>query len=291
MGRLNETVRTVNSAVRTVIFAALVGGAALGGWKAYSLYNAPQEKLAAKQRDLDALAVKYQQASGELAASKQRVEALAADIELKNAAIAKLETANGLLKLRHRIARLRVIEQQDNPETGRPRTEVEFFEVNEEGAPIDERRQKFIIDGDRIYVECLLAKFDDKYIEANDLDRRTAICLFQRIFGEFQEPQDGFEIDQVGSAPTSYARGGEMSEFEKRIWKDFWTFANDPEEAAKLGIRAVHADAPSLRVKKGGLYELELRTTGDFTFRRLSEPEDGETADGGESSEPAVSPS
>jgi hypothetical protein len=233
MGRINETVRTVNSAVRTVIFGALVGAAALGGWKAYSIYYAPQEKLAAKQRDLDALNVKYEQASSDLAASTKQIESLAAEIELKNEAIARLETANDLLKLRHRIARLRVIDQTDNPETGRPRTEVEFFEVNEEGAPIDARRQKFVIDGDRVYVECLLAKFDDKYIEANDLDRRTAICLFQRIFGEFQEPQDGFEIDQVGSAPTSYARGGEMSEFEKRIWKDFWTLANNPAQAAE----------------------------------------------------------
>jgi hypothetical protein len=277
MGRFNETVRTVNSAARTVIFGALVGAAALGGWKAYSIYYEPQEKLAAKQRDLDAIAVKLKQASSELDASKKQIDALVADIELKNEAIAKLETANDLLKLRHRIARVRVIDQQDNPDTGRPRTEVEFFEVNEEGAPINDRRQKFVIDGDRVYVECLLAKFDDKYIEANDLDRRTAICLFQRIFGEHQEPQDGYEIDQVGSAPTSYARGGEMSEFEKRIWKDFWTLANDPQEAAKLGIRAVHADAPSLRVKKGGLYELELRTTGDFTFRRLSEPDEPKT--------------
>jgi len=274
MGKINETVRTVNSAFRTFIFAVLVGGAALGGWKAYSIYNEPQEKLAAKQQELELIAGKLEHASKELQARNKQIAALNADIERKTQEIAKLETANRLLKLRHRIARLRVIDQQDDPQTNRPRTEIEFFEVNEEGAPIDDRRQKFVIDGDRVYVECLLAKFDDKYIEANDLDRRTAICLFQRIFGEHQEPQDGFEIDAVGSAPTSYARGGEMSEFEKRIWRDFWTLANDPEEAAKLGVRAAHADAPSIRVKKGGLYELELRTTGDFTFKRLAEPAD-----------------
>jgi hypothetical protein len=273
MGRIHETVRTVNSAVRTLLFGLLLAGVGFGGWKAYSLYHQPQKELAAKQRDLDAVSSKLKQASLDLTASKKQVDALVADIELKNEAIARLETANGLLKLRHRIAQLRVIDQQEDAETGRPRTEIEFFEVNEEGAPINDRRQKFVIDGDRVYVECLLAKFDDKYIEANDLDRRTAICLFQRIFGEHQEPKDGFEIDQVGSAPTSYARGGEMSEFEKRIWRDFWTLANDPEKAAELGVRAAHADAPSIRVTKGGLYELELRTTGDFTFRRLSEPD------------------
>jgi hypothetical protein len=265
MGRINETVRTVNSAVRTFLFAVLVGAAALGGWKAYSFYNEPNEKLAAKQRDLDAMAVKFKDATA-------RATALADEVERQKVEIAKLETSNRLLKLRHRIAQIRVIDQQENPDTGRPQTEIEFFEVNEEGAPLNDQRQKFTIDGDRVFVDCLLAKFDDEYIEANDLDRRTAICLFQRIFGEYQEPHEGFEIDQVGTAPTSYERGGEMSEFEKRIWRDFWTLANDPEKAKELGIRAVHADAPSLRVEKGGLYELELRTTGDFTFRRVSEP-------------------
>jgi hypothetical protein len=278
MGRFNETVRTVNSAVRTVLFGLLLAGAGYGGWKAYSIYNEPQKKLDAKQRELDSIAAKLTQASNDLDARNKEVASLKADIEEKNAAIAKLETANALLKLRHRIAQLRVIDQQEDPQTKRPKTEIEFFEVNEDGAPIDDRRQKFTIDGDRVYVECLLAKFDDKYIEANDLDRRTAICLFQRIFGEHQEPQDGFQIDQVGSAPTSYARGGEMSDFEKRIWEDFWTLADDPAKAAELGIRAAHADAPSLRVKKGGLYELELRSTGEFTFRRLSEPDDAEAS-------------
>ena len=265
MGKINETVRTVNSAVRTFLFAVLVGAAALGGWKAYSFYNEPNEKLAAKQRDLDAMAVRLKDATA-------RATELTAEVARQQAEIAKLETSNRLLKLRHRIAQIRVIDQKENPDTGRPQTEIEFFEVNEEGAPLNDQRQKFTIDGDRVFVDCLLAKFDDKYIEANDLDRRTAICLFQRIFGEHQEPHEGFEIDQVGTAPTSYERGGEMSEFEKRIWRDFWTLANDPEKAEELGIRAVHADAPSLRVEKGGLYELELRTTGDFTFRRVSEP-------------------
>jgi hypothetical protein len=273
MGRINETVRTVNSAARTLLFGALVVGAGVGGWKAYSLYNEPQKKLDEKQRELESVASQLHEASRDLAATREQAAALAAEVKQKDERISKLETSNDLLKLRHRIARIRVIDQQDDPQTGRPETEIEFFEVNESGAPMDDRRQKFTIDGDRVYVECLLAKFDDKYIEANDLDRGTAICLFQRVFGEHQKPQEGFEIDRVGSSPTSYARGGAISDFEKKIWQDFWTLSNDPSKAAELGIRAAHADAPSIRVTKGGVYELELRTTGDFTFRRLPESE------------------
>jgi hypothetical protein len=64
---------------------------------------------------------------------------------------------------------------------------------------------------------------------------------------------------------------------EKQIWKDFWTIAANPSRAAELGIRAAHADAPSIRVNEGVTYELELRTTGEFTLRPLNDVRDAAT--------------
>jgi hypothetical protein len=268
MGKINETVRTVNSAFRTMLFAALLGGAAFGGWKAYSIYSEPQKQLNAKQKELESVLAKLATADQELAVRTEEVATLTADVQTKAAAIAKLETSNGLLKLQHRIARINVLDQTEDAETGEVTTAIEFYEVDEQGVPLTDERQQFDLEGDRIYVECLVAKFDDKFVEENDLDRRTAVCLFQRIFGEFQEPKDGFPIDAVGSSPTAYA-GEEISEFEKGIWRDFWTIANDPARAAEMGIRAAHADAPSIKLRKGGVYELDLRTTGEMTLRPL----------------------
>ncbi len=264
MGKINETVRTVNSAMRTLLFAVLVAGAGVAGWQGYSLYNEPQKKLAEKEQELETV-------RQDLARQQQQVETLTSDLLAKTEQLERTETSLRLLKLKHRIARIHVIDQQPIPDTNRVMTTVEFFEVNNEGVPIDERRKKFEIEGDRVYVECLVAKFEDKYIEAADLDRATAICLFQRIFGEYQQPQDGFPLDQVGSSPTSYERGGKTSEFEQRIWDDFWEFAGNREKAAEIGIRAAHADAPSTRVKKGVTYQLELRATGEFTLVPLAE--------------------
>jgi len=264
MGRINETVKTANSALRTLLLTVLVIGAGFAGWQGYSLYNEPQKKLAEKEAELETV-------RQDLHDRKQQVETLTTDLQAKIKQLEKIETSLRLLKLRHRIARLRVLDQQPIADTNRVMTTIEFFEVNSEGVPIDEQRKKFEIEGDRIYVECLVAKFEDKYIETADLDRATAICLFQRIFGEYQQPQDGFPLDQAGSSPTSYERGGKMSEFEKRIWKDFWEFAGDREKAAEIGIRAAHADAPSTRVKKGVTYQLELRSTGEFTLLPLTE--------------------
>jgi hypothetical protein len=271
MGSFNESVRTANSAARTGLMAILMAFASFGGWKAYSVYNEPNQRLVEKQQELDVLTGQLTAAKADLLASTERAERLATEVELKKAAIAKLELSMGLLKLRHRVARLHVASQKTDESTGRVRTTVEFSEVDEEGKPISEKPQTFEIDGDQVYVECLVVKFDDKYIEQNALDRNTAICLFQRIFGEHQEPIDGFAIDQAGGAPASYRRYGETSEFEKRIWADFWTIASDPAKAKELGIRAAHADAPSTRVREGVTYELDLRTTGEFTLWPLRE--------------------
>lgn len=271
MGQVHHTIQTVNSTLRTLLFGVLLVGAGFVGWKGYSFYNEPQRKLAEKQQELNSTRTQLLQREQELENRTAELARQSAELQAKVKQVERLETTMRLLKLSHRIARLHVVDQQENTESGRLETTVEFFEVNDEGAPIDDRRRQFKMEGDRIYVECLVAKFEDKYVENSDLDRSTAICLFQRIFGEYQQPQEGFELDKIGSRPTSYARGGQMSDFEQKIWSDFWNIANNRQQAAKLGIRAAHADAPSIRVRKGKTYELELRSTGEFTLKPVGE--------------------
>jgi hypothetical protein len=113
----------------------------------------------------------------------------------------------------------------------------------------------------------LRVTFEDKFIEQSDLERGTSLALFQRIFGEHQEPAQGFQLDTVGTRPTAYGRGTQMSDFEKKIWDDFWLIANDPKRAAEMGIRAAHGDAISIRVRPGKTYEIDLRSTGEISAR------------------------
>jgi len=268
MGRVTETVQTANSLLRTMLFSILVLGAGLAGWKGYSFYNEPQKKLAEQQIELQGL-------QESLSAREKKITQLSFDLNEKTERIDRLETSMRLLKLKHRIARLDVIDQKTvEPKEGADSdqiiTTIEFYEVNEEGVPVDDRRRQFEIEGNRIYIECLVAKFEDRYVEQADLERSTAICLFQRIFGENQKPQEGYQLDEVGSSPTSYARGGKVSEFEQKIWDDFWNIASDRKKAAAIGIRAAHAIAPSTQVRKGVTYELELRSTGEFTLLPLA---------------------
>ena len=258
MGRVNETVKTVNTTLRTLLMTALVGGAGYGGYLAYDLYHEPHKQLADKQAELDKAAVRLASSEKELAET--------------NAQLERTKVAMQLLKVRRRMARLKCLDQKSNPETGKLESTVEFVEVNDEGLPIGQPKQ-FTIAGDLVYVDYLTVKFDDKYIEQSDLDRSTAIALFQRIFGEHEEPIKGQRLDDVGTRPTAYARGTPMSDFEKKIWDDFWLIANDPARARDLGIIALNGEAPSMRVVPGKTYEIEIRSTGDISFRTL-EPQE-----------------
>jgi hypothetical protein len=275
MGRVNDTISNVNSMLRTVLMFVLVAAAGFGGYTAYDLYNEPKKRLADKQAELDKIVA-------DLDARKQENAALATQLDEKSKHVERLEVAMQFLKVRHRLARLTVLDQRELPPadpaaasgdaaTKKLVTKVEFVEINEEGQPIGKPKQ-FNIEGDLVYIDYLRVTFDDKYVEESDLDRSTAICLFQRIFGEHQEPIDGYQLDDVGTRPTAYARGTEMSDFERKIWGDFWSIANDPKRASELGIKAAHEVASAMRVRPGKVYELDLRATGDMSITPVEKP-------------------
>jgi hypothetical protein len=270
MGSVNETVKTINSSLRTLLMIVLVAGAAYGGYVAYDLYHRPQEELAEKQAELDKFRA---QTEKELAARQQEITDLNVRLDETTAQVERLEVALRLLKVRRRLARIKVLDQRTDAESGRLTTRIEFSEINDEGQPIGEAKQ-FDIVGNLVYVDYLRVTFDDKYIEASDLDRSTAICLFQRIFGEHQQAADGFQIDRVGTRPTAYARGTDMSDFERKIWSDFWTIANNPQRAESLGIHAAHEVALGVRAEPNKTYEIELRATGDMTVRPIEATRD-----------------
>jgi hypothetical protein len=286
MGRVNDTVGTINTTLRTLLMLVLVGIAGAVGYKGYEVYNKPVQELADKQAELDTTLANLNKANTDLETSKKEISDLSVELATTKTQLEKAEVAMRLLKVTSRLARLTVLDQQPAPgaeatppaeaaadttaeqPTSNVITKFEFVEVNDDGDPIGESRQ-FDIKGDMVYIDYLRVTFDDKYIEESDLDRSTAIALFQRIFGEHQEAAEGFTLDEVGSRPTAYGRGTEMSEFEKKIWGDFWLIANDQERAAQLGINAAHTNAVGMRVRPGMTYEVELRSTGDMTIRPI----------------------
>ncbi len=278
MPRIIESLATINSLIRTGLGVLLVGLVGAGGYFGYQTYNA--RDLAIKAAEEELTAVRGQLAEQENKLEKQRLELTAkdeqiaglnADIKIKNEKIEKLDTSLRLLKVNHRVAWLTVLEQDTDPATNQLYTIGQFVEVNDKGERLGEPRQ-FRINGDVVYVDNWVVKFDDKYVEQAEIDRATSLVLFRRIFGESQTPNDGIPLDAVGSRPQAYGNGNQMSEFEQRIWDDFWTIANDEAKAKELGIRAAHGEAPSMKLQKGKSYKIQLRASDGLSITPDSGP-------------------
>jgi len=241
-----------------VLGTALLGLVAVAGWWTLFLRGRfAQHEQALAQRD-------------------ERIAVLEVEVQQRDERIRALEHALHLLKVDHRVARLEVIEQTSWAHSGgapasaptKPsvRTRVRFTELGDDGERIGEPRE-LVVEGRFAYVEALVVKFEDDYVERGDALRGTSVCLFQRIFGEGQKPADGARLDPVGLRPRAY--GGDQlvdPEFED-LWRRFWDYANDPALARSKGVRAVHGEAPFIELRPGKSYRLELRASGGLTLR------------------------
>jgi hypothetical protein len=205
----------------------------------------------------------------ELRARDQRIAELGREVELRDRRILELEFRLALLKIDHRVARIEVLAQEpvaDAP--GVVETTVRFVELGPDGAPVGEG-QIATVRGTTIYLESLVIKFDDAYVEAGDFLRGTSVCLFTRLFTESTAPDQGVELDSAGTRPQPYGAAGDSDQdlFQAELWERFWDYAHDPDAAAAKGVRAIHGESPFIRTRPGRSYRVELRASGGLSIR------------------------
>jgi hypothetical protein len=266
MGAVTETVNTVNSTVRTLAFAGLVGIIGTTGYMGYTTYTANERALKDSAEALEEAKGKLVTLEKDLEVKNVEIDALKIDVAEKAKRIEKLEMAMHLLKTDQRLARIKVL-SIDKDDAGQVKgSKLEFVELSPSGEPLSEPKE-ISLPGDVVYIDNWVVKFEDKYVEQADIERGTSLILFRRIFTENQQPNEGVSLDEVGMRPQAYARGGTVSEFEKKLWSEFWEFANNPQKAAELGIRAANGEAISIQVREGMTYDLQLRSSGGLSFK------------------------
>jgi hypothetical protein len=224
--------------VRTVIGSVvLVAVAAASVYLSYELVVRPRRELQDQIRQQKDTILRIEQ-------EKQRLEAY-----LK------------ILKRIDRRARVEVLRQAKDQQ-GNLQTTIRFTEVDDTGKPINASRE-LTLPGQEVYFDTLVIKFDDHFIEQGDPIKGAALMVFRRVFSSTMRAEDGFVIDKEGQVPEVYAERHAASEFEKDLWKRFWDFANDEKLAKEHGVRAIHGDAPYMRLEPERVYEICLRSTGE----------------------------
>jgi len=173
----------------------------------------------------------------------------------------RLEAYLKILKHIERRARIEVLRQAKDQQ-GNLQTTIRFTETDDAGKPINVSRE-LTLPGQEVYFDTLVIKFDDHFIEQADPLKGRALMLFRRVFSSAMRAEDGFIIDIVGQAPEIYAEHQAPSGFEEELWKRFWELANDETLAKEHGVRAIHGDAPYMRLEPDRVYEICLRSTGE----------------------------
>lgn len=252
-----KTLDSASNFIRAVVSLGAMGLVSVAGWFGYETYFANERVL--KEKD------------AQLAASQAQIEALNVDVAAKQREIERLDTALQLLKVDHRMAQLEVLEQKQDPASGQLLTRFSFVETDDEGQPLEKPRE-FTIEGDVVHVDALVISFEDEYVEKGDPLKGTALCLFRRIHGDEQKPSDAFPLDPVRTRPVAYSRGGQPSEFEKKLWEDFWEYANNPKKAEDAGVRTAQGKVSYTKLRPMMRYRLMLRSTGDFTIQPETMP-------------------
>ena len=246
-----------------LILGALTGVA--GWWTLFinEQVNGHKAELLQREEQIGAL-------EESLASSQVHIKELDAEVAQKAKEIRELKISMYLLKVDHRIARIEVLDQVADPDNpGDVITTVRFVELDEDGEPLGAGVEATVT-GKKIYLDSLVIKFEDEYVEGGDFLRGTSVALFRRIFGENQAPSAGTEIDAAGIHPHPYggaAGDGDSDLYYAELWQRFWDYANDPEAAAERGVRAIHGEAPYIEARPGKRYRIELRASGGISIK------------------------
>jgi hypothetical protein len=181
----------------------------------------------------------------------------------------RLEEYVARLTEHRRVAQVLVTGQQPDA-AGRLTTTLTFQEVDEKERSITS--QTFTVPSDFVYFDALVIRFDPELIAEDDLKRGHSLALFRRVFGESQPPEEGHPIDPPGAVPARFRGHTQPSELEQELWRNFWLYVREPEQASKMGIRVAQCEAVGAPMRTGDFWILELERDGGLTLIRQPLP-------------------
>lgn len=176
----------------------------------------------------------------------------------------RLKTYLKLLEYTERRAQLEVLSQRSDP-AGETVNTLRFTELDPQGGVVGAQRV-LEIKGDEVYVDTLVIKFEDHFVEEGDPLKGKALLLFRRIFTNRVKPDDGYVLDRSGVPPELYAAKTAPSAFERDLWERFWKVANSEQLAKQAGVKAMHGQAIYGRLVPNMVYTLLMRSTGEMVI-------------------------
>ncbi|MCA9405297.1 MAG: hypothetical protein KC684_02080 [Candidatus Omnitrophica bacterium] len=159
-----------------------------------------------------------------------------------------------------RVAEVLVTGVRYDEEKNKTFTTIKFVEYDRNNQPL--KPKYFTFSGNIIQFQSLVIRFDDINIRnAKQLKDKSAFLFWKVFMLDGQNTQE-FEINAVNSIPSGYKVEGMNHPYEKELWEKFWTYAMDPEQAKKGGIKNAQVEAPGVMFTPGILYTVHIEHDG-----------------------------
>lgn len=270
LSSLNTINKTIQASALFLISLLLLGLL----WLGYSIWAGYLQREANLKKQKEVISKQRQTLNKQKQQLKQKTEEiqkLRTTVRKQEERIQQLRTQIRLLKVNHRVGRLRILSKKRDPETGIHKTLVEFVELDQDGNAIGAPKQ-YNLRGEIVYIDGWIVKFKDKYVEHSTLPRSSSVILFHRIYGQKQPPETGYQLDKTGSVPRPYRGNRTDNNLIQTIFQDFWKVANQPSLQNEMGIRAAHGTAGYIKAVAGKEYRVSLRASGDVSILPESSP-------------------
>lgn len=170
-----------------------------------------------------------------------------------------------------RAAEVLVTKSEFDETTRKIRTTIKFLEYDANARPLPARY--FTFQGNIIQFQSLVIRFGDKFVKAGDRLRGKSAYLFLKAFVLDGEKTQEFLISQANQIPAGYQLAGKKSEFEARLWEEFWKYALDPKARERSGIKNAQIEAPGSIFLPGTIYTLRIEHDGGLRIDTQPVPE------------------
>ena len=171
----------------------------------------------------------------------------------------ELKQAISTLTDEDQIGYAKVISQRT--EDGKLMTTLRFVETSRDDKTRKILQKEYIIEGDVIHFDALIVKFTDQMV----LDGKArALYLWRRVYGEKTPPEEGLPIEEPGVEPKRYEDLLKVLPLEdqKLFWSGIWDLANNPEQLAQHGIKAIYGNVIYSQLREGLIYVFKIGPTG-----------------------------
>ncbi len=170
-----------------------------------------------------------------------------------------------------RIAEVLVTQSRYDEEHKRIETTIKFLEYDSQASPMVPRY--FTFHGNIIQFQALVIRFQDALVRAGDKIRGKSAYLFIKVFVLNGAKTQEFDLTQANEIPQGYKVPGVKSEFEKKLWEEFWNYALNPKARGGNGIKNAQIEAPGSLFLPGTIYTLKIEHAGGIRIDAQPVPE------------------